>query len=111
MFPKLFLLRRVHTPGTATFKSSVVSVLSTYSNFTLLTNSVLRSLLGDDISKHILAIGDVDDLCSLEYKGYSVGPCLKSYVIDQTRTATPSLRQISRLALEAFQQQRGLLTV
>jgi len=69
----------------------------------------MTSLQDCNIIDQILSIGDVEDLCLFEYEGYAIGPCLKSYVIDQTRTATPSLTESSRLALEAFSTAKGVI--
>ena len=87
--------------GTSSYRSSLHAVLSSFSNYRYLqshTNIHARY----DLLETINTSYEIEDLSSIIYKGFVIGPCIKAYVIDQLRTATPPPDQISPLACQAF---------
>lgn len=103
-----FSVKTCTHPGTVSYRNSVVSLLSCYPNFSLLTHPLPSDPDNCSIDQ-LLNISDVEDLCGLEYKNYQIGPCLKSYVIDQARTTTPSLPDAIRLGFDAFATAQRLI--
>lgn len=88
-------------PDTNIYRHSIHNIFSSYPNYHFLTSC--RELPPHTQSiNYINSILDIEDLDSIEYHDIIIGPCIKSYVIDQLRTATPSLLEAKSLAQESF---------
>lgn len=87
--------------GTSSYRSSLHAVFSSFSNYRYLhTHTTIQARY--DLLEIFNTSFEIEDLSSINYKDFVIGPCIKAYVIDQLRTATPPPDQISTLACQAF---------
>jgi hypothetical protein len=85
-------------PGTRTYRDSIHSLFSAYKQYTHIEPGLL---LADH--EPLPFVRDLEDYSTLSYRGINVGPCLKSYIIDQLRTSTPTVQTARNLAKAAFE--------
>jgi hypothetical protein len=84
--------------GTITYRNSIQNIFSAYSKYTHIETSILPVDHG-----LIPYVRDIEDFTILSYRGINIGPCLKSYIVDQLRTSTPELEPARYLAKVAFE--------